>query len=47
MNDKDIDQCEMCNNFSHIDNTCYIYGDPNFGISKCNDFIKGDFCNDL
>ena len=37
---KNETNCEQCKNFSQLDNTCYIYHDPNFGISNCNDFQK-------
>lgn len=37
---KNETNCEQCKNFSQLDNTCYIYHNPNFGISICNDFQK-------
>lgn len=40
-------ECYFCENFSQIEDEekCHIYGCPNHGISRCNDFIgkkKGD-----
>ena len=40
-------ECYFCENFSQTDDkeNCYVYGCPNHGISRCDDFIgkkKGD-----
>lgn len=40
-------ECYFCENFSQMEDEekCYIYGCPNYGISRCDDFIgtkKGD-----
>ena len=40
----DCGDCRKCKNFSPFyDGKCFIYGIPNFGISKCQDWELSEF----